>query len=154
MAEEKTAMQIYEEALIKFDNLSIDDKIAFYDNINKMYENTTYRMSASRLKWNRCIKCEERKAYMAGTGDWYVYMWKHIDGTPFYVGSGKGYRWLDHTQRSRSKEFIIETDKNDAIVYKVAMGLDMQEARDIEFCCIHNLTKSGYDLTQTIDTKD
>ena len=79
-------------------------------------------------------------------GEYYVYLWRHLNGAPFYVGFGKGDRWLVGV---RNQRFGEETAKRDAVVYKVVCGLDERTARDIEFCLIHKLSKAGYTLAQT-----
>lgn len=55
-----------------------------------------------------------------GDEDSYVYLWKHIDGDVFYVGSGRGHR---SKQIKKNNNFLSEIDNGDAVVYIVAYGI-------------------------------
>lgn len=66
--------------------------------------------------------CEEDSSY--------VYMWRHMFGAPFYIGSGKGNRWL--AVHSRSERFARELAKGDAVVYKLVEHIDAKTAAHYE----------------------
>lgn len=97
---------------------------------------------ASLLRWDRAFLRDE-KCRKYGEGEYHVYMWLHADGTPFYVGSGKGDRWKS---TNRNERFFEETKKLDTLVVKIIDGLTQQESREAEFCLSHYLTYNGYNL--------
>lgn len=148
MEEQKSAQELFREAVEWYNSLPKEEQEKIKADINERYESAEARHAASNLLWDRFLASKEYDGYVCGQGDYYVYMWKHIDGTPFYIGSGHGYRWKSHNNNARTREFIREVDKNDAILYKIGVGLEEKEAREIEFCCIHNLTFEGFDLAQ------
>lgn len=63
-------------------------------------------------------------------GRFYVYLWRHLHGPVFYIGSGTGHRWT--TISSRNEEFYKHIDKGDAVVYKIIDGVSEEVARTIE----------------------
>lgn len=113
-----------------------------------MIESATRQRYASNLYWHRCLDSKEYDGERMGKGEYYVYLWMHMDGTPFYVGSGKNGRWIAAKGKTRDDRFIAETERMDAVVYQIVTGLGEQEARDIEFCIIHNLSSHGFNLAQ------
>lgn len=89
--------------------------------------------------------CENRENFCieAGDDEYYVYLWKHLDGDIFYVGSGKNNRWLTHL---RKDSFMKEIDKGDAVVYKVVSGLNKSSSLLYERYISGSLCKAGYVL--------
>lgn len=89
----------------------------------------------NNIKYNGCLKKSDKFCCVAGDGDYYVYVWMHLGGELFYVGSGKGDRWLN---RHRRIEFMRHLDQGDAVVYKVLSGVDKQTSlmyeKYISFC--------------------
>ena len=63
------------------------------------------------------------------SGEAYVYLWKHMRGHIFYVGSGINGR---SNQKNRTNDFLRELDRADAVLYIVADGLDRETAFKIE----------------------
>lgn len=111
------------------------------DNIEEYRIRATASYYALLLRYDRAFtRDEDCQVY----GEYHVYMWLHADGTPFYVGSGKGDRWKQAT--GRNERFYEETKHLDTFVCKLIDGLTLQEAREAEFCLSHYLTYSGYKL--------
>lgn len=147
--EQRTAQEIFDDAKRYYESLSEAEKEELKASIDIAYEKANLRWFAGNLCYNGCVNKHEYDGFASDNGEHYVYMWKHLDGTPFYIGSGKDGRWLNRGESTRNKEFTQHAGALDAIVYKVATGLSEHEARDFEFCCIHALTYAGYDLAQT-----
>lgn len=99
------------------------------------FDRTDIERKAKYIKWDGFIKKSEDYCCQAGNDNYYVYVWMHLGGEPFYVGSGKGNRWLN---RKRRIEFLRHLDQGDAVVYKVLSGVDKQMSlmyeRYISFC--------------------
>lgn len=131
-----------------YDKLTDEQKAEVDAHIDDMITYANNGMRATNLLFHGCLDYHEPNKWGESSG-WYVYLWKHIDGSPFYVGSGKGDRWLNFKEHSRTNAFIKEIKKRDAIVYKLIDELDEQDARDAESCCIHYLSANGYNLAQT-----
>lgn len=110
-------------------------------------ESTLKRMeaytTAAKLRYDRAF-VRDGNCLRYGSGIYHVYMWLHADGTPFYVGMGKGDRWKNAC--SRNEKFFEETKRLDTLVCKVIDGLSVAEAREAEFCLSHYLTYNGYKL--------
>lgn len=145
---EKTAQEMFESANAYYESLSQEEREKLKDDSDIMLRNSELSFLAGNLRYYCCIDMKEYDSFISYNGEYYVYLWKHIDGAPFYVGSGKNNRWLNTNPNTRSKEFLKELKRRDAIVYKVATGLTEKESRDFEFCCIHALTYQGINLAQ------
>ena len=65
-----------------------------------------------------CAKNELSLDY--ASGDYYVYLWKHMFGEPFYIGKGKDNRWKSI---QRNDSFTSHINKGDGVVYKVVYGI-------------------------------
>lgn len=118
-----------------------DDLCAKIEASRKMVDIRNY---AGNLRYRDALAWDDKNAVVLGDGEYYVYMWSHIDGTPFYVGQGKGDRWRN---RGRNTMFFDHLQKHDAIIYKIAVGLTKEESLEAEFCCIHALSSVGYNLS-------
>lgn len=79
-------------------------------------------------------------------GEHYVYIWKHLNGEPFYVGSGKGGRSRS-TSDNRPDRFFAELLAFDAILCYIAQGVSEKDARFIEHYASFALSKNGINLT-------
>lgn len=85
----------------------------------------------SHIAENGFVKAKEKFCYNTVNGEgYYVYLWKHIRGDAFYVGSGINKRWVSLS--GRNARFYTELDRGDVAVYKVVNGLTEQEARMYE----------------------
>lgn len=134
---------LFEKALEEFNKLSDEQKRQFKEWSEKVCKQMEIKTYAGRLRYDRAFKREEDcKRY--GDGEYHVYMWLHADGTPFYVGMGKGDRWKNAS--SRNERFFEETKRLDTWVCKIIDGLTSQEAREAEFCLSHYLSYNGYKL--------
>ena len=71
---------------------------------------------------------------MAKQADFYVYMIFRPDGTPCYVGKGRGRRWTDNARRSHNPHLrrIIAKAEGNVPLVKIREGLTEPEAFEIE----------------------
>lgn len=87
--------------------------------------------------------------------DYYVYVYKRPDdGTPFYIGKGRGKRWKQHLSDKGEKSFnkrmngkvrnLIEAG-TPPIIEKVAENLSENEAYQLETKLIMKYGRIGYD---------
>lgn len=99
---------------------------------------------ASNLQWYGCVDVvmPNGGAFEVTEDSYHVYLWKRIGGEVFYVGSGKGGRCYV----SRKHDFGSALNGKDAIVYIVAYGLTLEDARALESRAIYELSKSGQPL--------
>lgn len=133
----------YAKMLESISNLSDKEKQQLKEKYEKAKMLCEARHCAFLLRYDRAFKREDNfERY--GNGEYHVYMWLHADGTPFYVGMGKGDRWKNAS--ARNERFFEETKKLDTWVCKLIDGLTQQEAREAEFCLSHYLTYNGYKL--------
>ena len=79
-------------------------------------------------------------------GEHFVYVWKHANGIPFYVGSGKGRRSKD-ISHARPDKFYAELFAFDAVLCYIALDVSKEAARFIENYCSFVLSKKGINLT-------
>ena len=105
-------------------------------------KNAETSLCVTLLRYDKAFIRDENCLY-CGDDEHYVYMWLHADGTPFYVGMGKGDRWKS---TNRNERFAEETKKLDTLVCKVLGGLTVEQAREAEFCLSHYLSYNGYVL--------
>ena len=118
---------------------------------DNLYDATDNKHTAYNLAIHGGLHFSDIRGTNCGCGgNYYVYMWKHLDGTPFYIGSGKGNRWLAHGLKARTSDFLEHLNRKDAIVDIVSCGLTEEKAREAEFCCVHSLTAMGFNLAQTV----
>lgn len=111
--------------------MKIEEGVYCYKTIQELQINTI----VSHLKTSGCLRAVDDFAHVAGNGEYYVYVWFHLGGEPFYIGSGKGKRWLS---KVRNDDFPRQLDRGDAVVYKVLSGVDKKTAlayeRYLAFC--------------------
>jgi hypothetical protein len=80
-------------------------------------------------------------------GEHYVYIWRHENGAPFYVGSGKGYR--SRSTYARPVDFYGELMALDAVLCYIADGVSEKDARFIEHYCSFALSSAGVKLANS-----
>lgn len=97
----------------------------------------------THISYDGFVTAKDRFAVTEANGDAYVYMWKHLVGDVFYVGSGVRERWK---VKNRSASFLKEIDKGDAVVYKVLDGVDRETAFIYERYISCSLSEVGYNL--------
>lgn len=136
--------EFFEQLLDRVDKMSEEERLDFQKQVDEFSQNVEAQGIAQRLRYNRALRQNDKDCVRCGNGEYYVYMWLHADGTPFYVGSGKAERWKSI---NRNESFFEEADKLDALVYKLVDGLTLEESREAEFCLTHYLSYNGYKLT-------
>lgn len=130
----------------KIEKLPFHEKLKFARQVAKMKSfHTDYAVSS--LSWKGYLTAVEEKAVRCEEGEYYVYLWRHAWGEPFYVGSGKDGRWL--TKQGRCDRFHAHIDRADAIPYLILRGVDIKTAREYERYVSVNLVRAGYDLANS-----
>jgi hypothetical protein len=81
-------------------------------------------------------------------GDHYVYIWRHMNGDPFYVGSGKNNRSRS-ISANRPDRFYGELMALDAVLCYIAADISEKDARFIERYCSFFLSSNGVNLTNS-----
>ena len=128
----------YAKACYEFEKMSFSDKIKMVKSI------ASIRHKYNFIKYNGYIAEKTNFAIANGEDEYYVYLWKHIDGDVFYVGSGKGDRYRS---KNRNDEFLRHIDKGDAVVYIVLCGVDFKTARFYERYLSGSLGMAEYVLS-------
>lgn len=123
--------------------LSFSDRLDFQRRVNMTFGNKVER-GVNELLWYGRLGEYADKCLYNGDEDYYVYIWKHAWGDPFYVGSGKGDRWVN--KNARCDDFYLHLDQGDAVVYKVLAGVDAKTAHLYEKYVSVNLGRAGYVL--------
>lgn len=137
-------MGAFEDFVEAFNAMSFSEKLKMDRNINISGRNLKISSGVSNLYWYGYLSAIDKKAVNAGDGDYFVYVWKHAWGDPFYVGSGQGRRWKE--KQSRCDGFYQQLDKADAVTYLLLSGVDAQTARLFERYVSVNLVEAGYTL--------
>lgn len=135
--------EFFEQLAETVDKMSEGERSDFQRRVEEFSKSVEAQGVAQRLRYNRALRQNDKDCVQCGGDKYYVYMWLHADGTPFYVGSGKGDRWKS---TNRNESFFEEADKLDALVYKLVDGLTLEESREAEFCLTHYLSYNGYKL--------
>ena len=99
-----------------------------------------------RLARDGYLRVERDFTAHFGSGEHYVYLWRHDNGAVFYVGSGKNDRYSSINGNER---FLEELDQGDAVIYIVADGMEEEFARDVERLISGTLSCSGICLTNS-----
>lgn len=134
--------ELYDTWVEQVNQMTEEEKQKLYKAIENDRKIIQARYRATVLYYEKAFVQVEDCEYF-GEGEYCVYMWLHADGTPFYVGMGKGDRWKS---TNRNERFFEETKKLDTFVCKVVDGLSSEQAREAEFCLTHYLTYNGYKL--------
>jgi hypothetical protein len=137
-------MGAYEDFVKAFDAMPFSGKLNMNRKVNATRSHLEVDRGVSKLYWDGYLCATDKMAAVAGDGDYYVYLWRHAWGEPFYVGSGKGDRWK--SKQGRCDEFYPHLDKADAVTYLVLCGVDSKTARLFERYVSVNLVEAGYDL--------
>lgn len=137
----KTSAELFVEAQAQYNAFSFYKKLGF----NNMVRNMGGTTSTVSLEMDGYLFSNAGKSVVLGDGDYYVYVWKHAWGEPFYVGSGRGDRWI--TKAPRNPQFYYHLDNADAAVYKVVSGMNEETARMCEAYVSLNFSAAGFPLT-------
>lgn len=130
----------FADALAK---LSFSERLDFFHRMNMSFGNKVSR-GVNELLWYGRLAERTYKGVHAGDDEYYVYLWRHAWGDPFYVGSGKNDRWT--TIGSRCDDFYLHLDQADSVVYRVLSGVDSKTAHAYEKYVSVNLGRAGYVL--------
>jgi hypothetical protein len=104
--------------------------------INRSYQ------YAVNLKWYGCIDIIAPNGSQWGCKPphgYYVYAWKRLGGDVYYIGSGKNQRCYVN----RKNDFREIIKYRDSIVYIIADGMTIRDARILESRIIHDFSKIG-----------
>jgi hypothetical protein len=137
-------MGAYEDFVEVFNALPFSGKLDFDKRTIATHRKLKVSSGVSGLYWNGSLAAIDKKTARGNGGDYYVYIWRHAWGEPFYVGSGKGDRWKN--KNSRCDAFYPHLDKADAVVYMLLCGVDAHTARKFEQYTSVNLVEAGYVL--------
>lgn len=131
--------------------LPFHEKVRYAKSVNQL---TLSRVEgyADSLTWDGYLTTVVEKAVHCDEGDSYVYLWRHAWGEPFYVGHGKGDRWLNKNERCDN--FYPHIDKGDAVPYLVLCGVDSKTACEYERYVSVNLVRAGFDLANSDNNPD
>lgn len=141
---ENDGMTTYEQMVSEFNKLTFPEKLKESAMIMERLHFAESGYYSSAVAYDGYVEKREEFAANGDGGDYYVYLWKHIDGEIFYVGSGKNDRWLD---RFRKSPFLSEIDKGDAVVYKVIKNLNKSDSLFWESYISRALSAAGVRLT-------
>lgn len=133
-----------DEWSLVFEKMSFCEKVAFTRRVMEATHNNYIGYDLSSLYWNGYLKKTDKYCVLGSGGTYYVYLWRHAWGEPFYVGCGRGDRWT--VKSPRCDDFYSHLDKADAVVYKVLDGVDSHTARMFEKYISVNLVEAGYAL--------
>lgn len=101
--------------------------VDYKDGFAVNFKNTTPLID--KMECINSIAIRDGFAGKEGEKNSYVYLWKHMNGDVFYVGSGTGKR---STAIKKNDKFLSEMDKGDSVVYIVASGLKRYQAFVLE----------------------
>ena len=137
-------MGVYEEYIYAVEKMSFKEKIEMVKNVNDVSGLGHVKFDVWKLASDGYMKSIEHRTIYREDGEHYVYLWRHAWGDPFYVGSGKNYRWTNRS--ARCNDFYLHLDQADAVVYKILDGVDEHTARLFEKYVSVNLVEAGYTL--------
>lgn len=91
-------------------------------------------MTQRAMNWDAydAYSARHELAERYGDGEYCVYFWENRFGEPFYVGSGKYYRFQQATEKCRSKEFMEVYAEGGCSPKIVAYGMNEKQARKFE----------------------
>jgi hypothetical protein len=136
-------MGAWEDFAESYNRSSFKDKVKYTRDVTMMSNRLSYAVSS--ISWYGYCKTETKYCVgVSGDEEYYVYLWRHAWGGPFYVGSGKGDRWV--TKSPRCNDFYLHLNQADAVVYLVLSGVDSHTARLFEKYVSVNLIEGGYTL--------
>lgn len=135
-------MGAYTDFVKSYEELPFVEKIKFIK--SAIFVTNNFNLDTRCLMYDGYLKKITKHEFCSSDGEYYVYLWRHAWGDPFYVGSGKGDRWT--TKHGRCNDFFLHLNQADAVVYKILSGVDSHTARLFEKYVSVNLTEAGYTL--------
>lgn len=88
-------------------------------------------------------------------GEYYVYLWFRIDGSPLYVGKGKGQRWLARNRRHNPQLCRTIAKYGDRLpIVKIRENLDHGAACEIEAALIRAIGRADLGLGPLVNLTD
>ena len=127
----------FEVARQDFERMSFSEKVSLVKQVMGIPR------TWNSIKYDGYVDMKTEFAVTCDCGEHYVYLWKHLDGDVFYVGSGKGERYKS---KNRNDEFFKHIDMGDSVVYIILAGVDIKTARFYERYISGSLGLAGYDL--------
>lgn len=120
------------------------DALCFKDKLNMVISVESMGCVWKMIKWDGYLLKKDCFAVHRNSGNHYVYLWKHMNGDVFYVGSGTGKRCIN---KNRCMDFLKHLDKGDAVVYIVLDGVDKETSLFYEKYLSGCLSAIGQPLT-------
>lgn len=124
--------------------MSFAEKLKFTKSVVNGQNTLVVGYDVTALHWDGYLGKYDNCRLKCGEGKYYVYLWRHAWGEPFYVGCGKSDRWC--SKSGRCDDFYLHLDQADAVVYKILDGVDSHTARLFEKYVSVNLVEAGYTL--------
>lgn len=113
-------MEAFDAAVKEYQQLPFWGKIQFATQLDPLL--TVYSM----IRFDGCVRKKTDFAVIKESGECYVYLWKHMYGNVFYIGSGFGDRWTKLS--GRNDDFYAHIDAGDAVAYKIIDGISKKES--------------------------
>lgn len=103
---------------------------------------------SNSVNWNSDYvqSCLHANSEKCGDGEYCVYFWQDRIGDVFYVGSGKGYRFNDASDKCRSPEFMEWYNRGGCSPKIVWYGLDKKNSIELERKLMKSFWKLGFPL--------
>jgi hypothetical protein len=105
---------------------------------------------ANKINWKspRVKRHMIPNAKCYGDGEYCVYYWQdRLNDDIFYVGCGKGYRFSDTNEKSRTPEFLERINAGECVPFIVAYGMAREDAASLEIETIRKFWERGEPLT-------
>jgi hypothetical protein len=111
---------------------------------------------SNTINWDSSYvrSCLHEESERYGEGDYCVYFWQDRWGDVFYVGSGKGYRFNQATDKCRSAEFMDWFNRGDCCPKIVWYGLSKEQSIKLERRLIKTYWKLGFPLVNKDGIKE
>lgn len=143
MNEKRDAMDELVDFIEKHKKKNFVDRVAEMNSMGGITRSFYVMGKLSGLSIDGYLRVDRSHTVHFNDGEAYVYLWKHKNGTVFYVGSGKNDRYRS---KNRNESFLEEINKADAVIYIIADGMNTKDAREIERLVSGVFTCNGQNL--------